>query len=371
MILSSVSLRKFRLHKSTDLEFSKDLNYIIGGNGQGKTTILESIYYLCTTKSLNRSQDSEAVNFEDTQFEVKGKFIDLTENSIRVNFDISSNKKSYFINEKQIYRASSVIGKFPVVTLIQSDHEITQGAPAERRKFVDSIISQASETYLDILLDYNKTLRQRSALLSRIKETGNRNLYTQLEAWTETLVKLGAEIVRHRIKFIKDFNGYIFEAYRNIMGNSEEPAIEYSFLGETEVDNVETKFYEELNNLRNDELIRTKNLVGPHRDDFHYYVNGYELRKYGSQGQHKTFQIALRFGQFFYMKDTIGRTPIFLMDDIFGELDTYRSNKISQYLRKIGQAFITMTDFSKVEDITIGESDKIINVKQGQAVYAA
>lgn len=370
MIINTINLRNFRLHRSTELEFSKNLNYIIGGNGQGKTTILEAIYYLCTTKSLNQSQDSETVTFEENFFEVKGKFKDLTDNTIRVYYELSNNKKSFFIDDKQIYRAASVIGRFPVVTLIQSDHAITQGAPAERRKFVDSIISQSSETYLNILLDYNKCLRQRSALLSRIKETNNRSLFPQLEAWTETLVKHGSEIVKHRMRFVKNFNKYVAEVYTNIMERVEIPAIEYSFFGEADENKIEEVFNEQLNRVRTDELIRAKNLVGPHRDDYHFYINEYELRKYGSQGQHKTFQIALRFGQFFYMKDTLGRTPLFLMDDVFGELDTYRSNKISIYLKEIGQAFITMTDFSKAEEINISDTDKVINVNKGVAQYA-
>lgn len=370
MILSSINLKNFRLHKKSKIEFSQDLNYIIGGNGQGKTTILEAIYYLCTTRSLSQSQDSEVVNFNEKYFEVSGLFKDFTENKIQAYYDLENNKKSFFVNDKQVYRASSVIGKFPVVTLIQSDHAITQGAPAERRKFVDSIISQASETYLNILLDYNKTLRQRSSLLTRIKETNKKNLFIQLEAWTETLVKHGTELVKHRIKFIKEFNSYMSEAYNNILEGNEKPGIEYSFVGVKEENQVEEAFNQELNRLKRDELIRAKNLVGPHRDDFHFYINEYELRKYGSQGQHKTFQIALRFGQFFYMKDTLGRTPIFLMDDVFGELDTYRANKISIYLKKIGQAFITMTDFSNVDGIEVSSSDKILNVKSGEVVYA-
>ena len=146
MILESLTLKNYRLHKSTDLQFSNKLNYILGGNGQGKTTLLEAIYSLCTTKNLNQANDSEAVNFEEKFFEVKGTFKELTEHNIRLFFDSDVNKKSYFLDNKQIYKASSVIGEFPLVTLTPSDHAITQGSPAERRKFVDSVISQASHT---------------------------------------------------------------------------------------------------------------------------------------------------------------------------------------------------------------------------------
>jgi len=370
MILQALTLKNYRLHKSTNLKFSNKLNYILGGNGQGKTTILEAIYSLCTTKNFNQVNDSDVVNFEEKFFEVEGTFKDLTEHNIRLFFDANVNKKSYFIDSKQIYKASSVIGEFPLVALTPADHSITQGTPSERRRFVDSIISQASHAYLDILLDYKKTLKQRSSLLAKIKESRDNELLKQLDVWTETLVKYGAELVKHRFDFIREFNSYVVDAYSEIMGNKEKPHIVYNFLGSDNKENIEDRFYEELQNIKNVEIIRAKNLVGPHRDDFVFYINDYDLRKFGSQGQHKTFQIALRFGQFFYMKDKLNRKPIFLMDDIFGELDTFRAYQISNYLKKIGQAFITMTDFSRLEKIDRDEADLLVEVKQGSAAYA-
>lgn len=370
MYLNSIALRNFRLHINTALDFSKELNYIIGGNGQGKTTILEAIYYLCTTKSLGQSSDSEAVNFNQNFFEVIGSFKDLTNNKVKVLFDKEVNKKTYVVDDKQIYRASSIIGKFPVVTLTQSDHAVTLGSPSGRRKFVDSVISQASETYLEILLEYNRTLRQRSSLLSQIKEMRNSNLYEQLDAWTETMIKTGTELVKHRLNFVDEFNVYLEASYKKVMEEVEKPFIDYEFLGEKDIDKIEETFRNKINDLRNEELVRAQNLIGPHRDDFIFYVNDYELRRYGSQGQHKTFQIALKFGKFFYIKDRLGRTPVFLMDDIFGELDTYRANKISLFTREIGQAFITLTDFSNLNSLTKSENDFLINVKNGEAAYA-
>ena len=175
MVLKQIELQNFRLHKNTSLEFSDKLNLIIGGNGQGKTTILEAIYYLCTTKNLNLASESDVVAFGENYFDAKGKFSDLTENNTRIFYDTLKNKKSFFLDDKQVTSSSNIIGKFPIVTLIQTDHAITQGAPSERRRFVDSVISQASHTYLELLLDYNKVLRQRSSLLSQIKETRDKN----------------------------------------------------------------------------------------------------------------------------------------------------------------------------------------------------
>lgn len=369
MTINSIELKNFRLHKNTKLNFSENLNYIVGGNGQGKTSILEAIYYLCTTKSINQVSDSEAVTFDEKGFEIIGNFSDLTSNSVRVYYDVDNQKKNYFLDQKNVYRASTIIGKFPVVTLTQSDHAVTLGSPGDRRKFVDSVLSQCSATYLDLLLDYNKTLKQRSSLLSQIKEERSKNLFDQLDVWSETLVKIGTELIKHRLRFIKDYNNYVQEAYFNLMAENEIPSINYFFLKGEENENIEESFRSLLFELREDELRRATNLVGPHRDDFVFFINGMELKKFGSQGQHKTFQIALRFGQFFYIKDSLGRTPVFLLDDVFGELDMNRAQRISEYLRKVGQAIITMTDLSNLEKLGRRDEDLIINIKDGTSAY--
>jgi DNA replication and repair protein RecF len=370
MVLKLIELQNFRLHRNTSLEFSEKLNLIIGGNGQGKTSILEAIYYLSTTKNLNLAPDSEAVTFNENGFGIQGRFQDLTSNNSKIFFDSVRNKKSVFIDDKQVNKSSEFIGKFPIVSLIQSDHAITMGSPSERRRFVDQVISQSNHTYLEILLDYNKTLKQRSSLLSQIKETRNFGLLEQLDAWTESLINAGAEIIKHRINFIKEFNIYVKEAYNHIIESVESPEIIYDSLKECDYENIATKFREELEKIKEDELRRGVNLIGPHRDDFMFFINGLELKKYGSQGQHKTFQIALRFGQFFFMKDRLGKTPIFLMDDVFGELDKYRAGRISEYLSDVGQAFITLTDLTNTESFYKSGNNTLIRVENGKVSFA-
>ncbi len=370
MILKSLELRNFRLHTDTKINFNDSLNFIVGGNGQGKTTILEAIYYLCTSKNINQSPDLEAVNFDERYFEIEGLFENITDHRNKIIYSMDLNKKVYELDKKPVYRASSIIGKFPVVILTQSDHTVTFGSPSHRRKFVDSVISQSSETYLKILLEYNKTLRQRSSLLSQIKENYSFNLIEELNAWSESLVKLGTEIVKHRISFVNEFNGYLSTSYKKIMEGIEEPKINYDFLNEMDVDKIETTFKEKIEEMRKIEMMRCTNLVGPHRDDFIFSINDYELKKFGSQGQHKTFQVALKFAEFFFLKDKNGKTPIFLMDDVFGDLDTYRSRKISDYLNEIGQAFITLTDFGKIEKLVNKDKDLVLQVENGNCAYA-
>lgn len=369
MFLKKILLDNFRLHKKTEIDFSKELNYIVGGNGQGKTTILEAIYYLCTAKNINQNPDIEVVTFGENNFSATALFFDLIDYKSRIFFSAETNKKNYFLNDKQLSRISSFIGKFPVVSLTPTDFSITQGIPADRRKFVDSIISQVNPTYLEYLLDYNKILKQRSALLNQINEKRDKNLLIQLDAWTENLVKNGVEIVKHRKNFIRQFNAHLINNYYNFIEDIEKPEMVYNFL-DTNDNDIEEKFISELNKNKELEIIRAKNLVGPHRDDFVFFLNGKELKKYGSQGQHKTFQIALRFAQFFYMLDITGKKPIFLMDDIFGDLDSFRVRKIGSYLKTIGQAFITLTDFNFNENVFMNDGDKFIKVNNGKISYA-
>ncbi len=370
MILPFISLKNFRVHKNLEINFSGNLNYIVGGNGEGKTAILESIYYLCTTKSYNAKSDSEVVSFKEKEFEINGLFRDLTQDRIKLFYSLEENKKNYFQNDKLVFRSSEVIGKFPVVILTPADHSITQGSPSERRKFIDSVISQASETYLETLLDYNRTLRQRSSLLTKIKESRSSNFFAELDSWTEKLMLSGQELIEYRIKFIKEFNEYIRNSYRIIMGTEEIPGMTYSFLEEYDGIEIKERFQMLISERREDELRRASNLVGPHRDDYIFDINGINLRTYGSQGQHKTFQVVLRFAEFFYLKEITTKTPIFLLDDVFGELDTDRSVKISEYLREVGQAFITLTDFSNLSFLKVKNEDMVFKLKNGRAANA-
>jgi DNA replication and repair protein RecF len=361
MVLSSLYLKNIRKHTDTHIEFADNLNYIVGGNGVGKTTILEAIYYLCTTKSCLTSSDAEVVKIGETGFNIRGNFISRNNESVQVNYSATDNKKVFMLSNKLAHKFSEVIGKFPVVMLSPSDHSITQGYPAERRKFVDSVISQASRTYLNLLLEYNRTLKQKSNLLFRIKENNNKD-ENELDAWNERLVQTGTEIIDHRKKFVEEFSLYITESYQKILSKKEVPGIIYYFLEGNSQDNTKDVFYSLLEQRKAEEIRRAQNLVGPHKDDFIFNINELNLKSYGSQGQHKTFQTVLRFAEYFYLNDKTGSSPIFLLDDVFGELDAERAAAISNYLSSVGQAFITITDFANFTFLKTGENDKVIKL---------
>ena len=369
MILTSLSLRNFRAHKDIDIEFSNNLNYIVGGNGQGKTSILESIYYLCTTKSFNAKTDIEVIRFGKEEFEIIGHFSNITEDNVRINCSLNNSKKYYFLNDKHQNKHSDIIGKFPVVLLTPADHKITQGVPAERRKFIDSVISQASSTYLKILIDYNRTLKHRSSLLNRLKEFRTEDMLVEFDAWTTKLVTTGTEIIKRRKLFFKEFNSFVRESYHRIM-EQEQPSINYYYLAGCEEDDVEKYFMKMIDEKKEEEFRRASNLVGPHRDDIIFSINNLNLKTFGSQGQHKTFQTALKFAEFFYLKDITSKTPVFLLDDVFGELDASRAQQISEYLKDVGQTFVTITDFGNFSYLIKNENDSLINLNSGTVVYA-
>jgi DNA replication and repair protein RecF len=159
MFLSSIILRNIRKHTDSRIDFTDSINYIIGGNGVGKTSVLEAVYYLSTTKSCVTSSDAEVVKLGENDFNIEGNIEGLTKDNVQIKYSNLENKKTYLLNNKQITKFSNVIGKFPVVLLSPADHTITQGYPADRRRFVDSVISQASRTYLNIIMEYNRLLK--------------------------------------------------------------------------------------------------------------------------------------------------------------------------------------------------------------------
>ena len=370
MFLSSLNLRNIRKHTDSRIDFTDKINYLIGSNGVGKTSVLEAIYYLSTTKSSVTSSDPEVIKLGENNFSIQGSFEGLTRDSVQVNYSRTDNKKTYILNSKQINKFADVIGKFPVVLLSPADHKITQGYPADRRRFIDSVISQASKTYLNLLIEYNRILKQRTSLLNRIRENNYKN-DSEIDAWNEKLISSGVEIINHRANFITEFEVYIRDSYRNILSDKEVPAIHYYFLEEKCLDNLETCFEQLLRQKTEDEIRRGVNLVGPHKDDFIFSINGMGLKSYGSQGQHKTFQTMLRFAEYFYLKDKNGNSPLFLLDDVFGELDSARANAISKCLATVGQAIITLTDFGNISFLKIRKEDKVITLTENNEVTYA
>lgn len=336
------------------MEFGEGLNVLLGNNGQGKTNVLEAISYLSLTKSFYAANDSTVLQLEKDVLEVRGAM--LTDNSIEHSIRVAysrAGEKQFTVNGANPETLASVIGRFPIVVLSPENNAITFGGPMERRKFIDLLLSQISRAYLEDILEYRRVLKQRNRLLADAK-IEQRYSPELIEPWTKGLVQYGARIIKHRREFVLEFQEYVNRAYRNLVSNDaigdEIPGLEYTslpgLLGQNSTEAIAACFTEELDRRNFEERKRGTTLVGPHRDDLYLTIDGISVQHYASQGQHKTMLVALKIAEFFYLKERREETPIFLLDDVFSELDEQRSTSLLKTVTPLGQIFITTTDES-------------------------
>jgi DNA replication and repair protein RecF len=377
MKLQFVRLQNFRNHTDTTLDCTEGCNLIVGDNGQGKTNLLEAIAYLSLTKSVFGSSDSTVLSIGSDFFELEGKFQSDAgiETSVRDAYAVAE-EKSVAIDGERVERFSDVIGLFPIVTLFPEHHAITLGAPADRRKFIDFVLSQASKSYLLDVMEYKRVLKQRNRVLQ--DQRGTRNSSSpSLDAWDEGLIRHGSRIVSARLKFLESFQRQLQQSYEQLVEEPEVPSVHYvSTIGESPetMENGQGKefvdhlFRAALSETRADESRIGMTLVGPHRDELAFTLDGLDIRKYASQGQHKTFLIALKAAEFAYLKDLRGETPIMLLDDVFGELDDIRTRCLLRFLKHAGQTFITAAKEALFNAVSV-DNCKRFTVANGTLVY--
>jgi DNA replication and repair protein RecF len=372
MILQTIRLQHFRNHLNSEFSFGEGVNVLLGKNGQGKTNVLEAISYLCLTKSFYASGDAVVVRHEQENFEVEGVMQSESniEHRIRVAFNVPQGRKAYFVNRKTVEPFSSVVGKFPVVICSPDHAPITMGSPMERRRFVNFVLSQDSPVYYNTLLEYQKVLKHRNKSLLDGKFSGQ-DTDVLLEPWNDQLVKLGSEIVSRRQKFTDEFQPYLQSAYRQIAGE-EKPTMTYqTFIALEDIDEkkIQLAFTERLRERRIEEKRVGATLAGPHRDEFIFKLNGDDLRKFASQGQHKTFLVALKIAEFFYLKERRNETPIMLLDDVFSELDETRATRLLCFISSLGQTFLTSTYLQLFDRlIDFGVTSKRFFIESGTVV---
>ncbi len=369
MRFTKVQLEHFRNHTESSLEFTPGANLVIGGNAQGKTSILEALSYVCLTKSFLQQSDASVPKFGSDLFSVDA-FIESDRNissHARVVYGPASGKK-YFLNRNEVKRSSEVIGMFPIVVLSPGDFALTTGAPAERRKFTDMVLSQISRSYLEELVEYRRALKQRNKILldGKIGSVFDKEM---LSAWTDALVSHGTRIMMKRDEFIRYFQETFESAYRTLVESGEVPTLVYtpsfSWTG-----SISETFHGELDKLSKMERTRGATLVGPHRDDISFILNNRSLREFASQGQHKTFLVALKVAEFHYMKKMINETPVMLLDDVMTELDYARATRTISVISGLGQTFITATDMLSFDEKFLDmHNTKFHFVREDSVVY--
>ena len=319
-------------------------------------------------KTIITLQDEFAA-LENVMSVAKNDVEQLSVQLLQLKTEREEKQKEYKINSNTIQKLSSVIGEFPIVIISPEHATITMGSPAERRKFIDITISQSNKMYVENMMEYKKILRQRNKLF----EIGNVSLKI-LEPWNEMLVKYGSKIIAKRIQFFKEIFPIITKSYASLIETTEEPSITYIPQSENieehyTVENIAEILRKEIEKIYKDEVRLKNTLVGPHRDDVVFYLNTMNVREFASQGQHKTFLIALKIAEFLYIKEQCNETPVFLLDDVFSELDEIRTQKLLSIVENLGQTFITTTNEKIFGDFFVwNDSQRKFSVKNGSIV---
>jgi len=336
MYLENLYLANFKNYAEAKIDFLKDINALVGDNGSGKTNLLDAIHFLSMTKSAFNSVDQHSIKHNKTFYSIIGKF-NLEGHHATLNNTLSLGKrKKLTIDENPLNKAADIIGQFPVVLIAPNDHGLIMEGAETRRKFIDAIISQLNKTYLIDLMDYNKALKHRNRLLKQFSETGLSD-EDLLAPYNQLLLKLGKHICEARAAFCKDYIELILKHYQFLSEGKEDIDLIYksTFLEPDFKITFQKALRKDIN------LQRTS--VGIHKDEFVFEMDGYQLKKFGSQGQQKSFLIALKLAQFDIIRQHKGFKPILLMDDIFDKLDDHRIQKLTEMIEhhEFGQVFIT------------------------------
>ena len=355
MYLQKLTLKNFRVFSDIDITFKNGINIISGPNGQGKTSILESIYYLALTRSFRSINDKNVIMFNNDYFSINGDILFEKNKHMNAILSYSTNeKKQLYLNKKKIDKFSAYVGKIPCVLLTLNDLKLTMGLPSNRRNFMDVLLSQVSPVYLQNLKAYKKIVQHRNKLLN--ENSGNHD-QNQMEAWNKQLVEYGSYIVNDRNKFIGFMNSNINDYYNKFSNFKEEISIKYnpSFKIKSNSDSIQeimNQFQKKLNKVKLVEEEKRTTIIGPHRDDLDFLKDNKSFKEYGSQGENKTLIIVLKILEWLYVTNQNKKSPLMLLDDIFGELDRSRISGLLNFLDGIGQSFITTTIKSKFTDLS-------------------
>lgn len=364
MYLQKLSLLNFKNYAEDELIFCEKINCFVGNNGEGKTNLLDAIHYLSFCKSYFNSIDTQNILHEMDFFIVQGTIFKGNNRDDIYCAQKKNERKQFKLNKKEYTRFSDHIGLYPLVMISPSDSSLINEGSEFRRKYIDSVISQFDKIYLDDLINYNKALLQRNTLLKLFAEK-RRFEKSSIEIWNQQLIILGQKIFEKRNDFIQRFIP-LFQAYYSfITGQNERVDINYQ-------SQLENNQYPKLieDSLEKDRILQYTT-VGIHKDDLNFMIESYPLKKFGSQGQQKSFIISLKLAQFEYTKNMKGFKPILLFDDIFDKLDNSRVQQLMKLVSKnsFGQVFITDSHPERIDLIfkDIKTEIKIFEIKKGKS----
>ena len=352
MWIEKIKLENFRNYENQEIILNKNMNIFYGENAQGKTNIIEAIFFASIGKSFRTKKEKEIIKFNKDYSNIE-IFYNKSDRDGNIKINISD-KKNIFINKIKIKKLSELLGNINTVIFTPDDINILKGGPENRRKFLDIMISQLRPKYMHTYSFYKKALDERNNYLKKIKiENAKEDL---LEIWDEQLIEYGNIIANYRKIFIEKIKEKIKNIHYNITGDLEEINIEYitQCLDKNE-------FRKNLKERRKLDIIKGYTTKGIHRDDFRIFLNNILVNIYGSQGQHRTSMLSLKIAELQVIKEEIGENPILLLDDFMSELDEKRRNNFLNNIKNT-QVIVTCTD----KILEKNSETKIFNVKNGQ-----
>jgi len=342
MILSKLSILNYKNIAEAQLEFSSKINCFIGRNGMGKTNVLDAVYYLSFCRSASNPIDSQVIRHDQPFCMLEGTYDD----DLTISVGMKRGQKKHFKrNKKEYKRLSEHIGLIPLVVVAPSDTLLIEGVSEERRRLMDMVISQYDRSYIDALVRYNNAHQQRNALLKQEDPAPDPLL---LQLWEEQMAESGEELYRKRAAFVEELTPVFQRYYEHISGGEEQVGLRY-------VSHCQRgPLLEVIQRDRHKDLAVGYSLHGVHRDDLEFTLADHPMRREGSQGQNKTYVIALKLAQFDFLRRTASQTtPILLLDDIFDKLDADRVEHIVSLVAgdSFGQIFITDTNRDHLDQI--------------------
>lgn len=345
LAIKSLQLQQFKNYSSAKINLNSQVNCFVGKNGAGKTNVLDAVYYLSFTKSYFNPTDLQHVLHGENYFSISATYNrnDLDETAFLF---FEKGKKVLKINNNEVKKFSEHIGHYPLVMITPNDIMLLHEGSEERRKFLDGMISQLDKVYLNDVLMYNRVLEQRNKQLKMFAEYGQLD-NTLLETYNALLVKHGTAIYQKRKSFLDDFVPVFNNFYKQIANASEEVSIHY------QSDLLEFSIAQLLQENTQRDLAAQRTTKGIHKDELDFCINGFALKKMGSQGQQKSFIISLKLAQYNYLKNRTTVKPLLLLDDIFEKLDEQRLNTLLTMIAKgeFGQILITDTHLARLKEV--------------------
>ena len=356
MKIERLKLTNFRNYQNLEIEFKKNINLIIGDNGQGKTNILESIYILSLTKSNRSGIEENLIKFDEEIAKIEG-MVKSEELIKKQEVHLTKTRKQLFINNKEIRRSRDYISNFCVIAFTPQDLEIVKGSPQDRRNMLNIDISQLKNNYITYLNEYNQVIKMRNEYLKRMNLNGNSDS-RYLEVINNSMIEKAIKIYEYRYEFFEKVNALLPNIYKKITGLANLSLIYNNSIhvDTFDCDEIKKKFISKLKKNLNVELIQGMTLIGPHRDDFSFSLNGIDMKTFASQGQQRMAVIALKIAEIYLFKKEKGEYPVLLLDDIFSEIDIKKRNKIIKFLKDDIQSIITTTDINDIDDELLSDS---------------